>query len=210
MGDDVPKRQLRREILKRRRMLSETERQRLSLLAQRHLLEHPLWQTPGAVGLYSPVCGEVDTELLCREAWRQQRPVVFPRVRGELLEFVETDPHSPWSVGAFGVREPAGDRVVHPAELGLLIMPGVVFDRDGHRLGYGRGYYDRALAGCAARPVRVGLAFGFQLVARVPRAAHDIQLHYLATENGVVALPATPQEGTGEPPLPKEDWRIKP
>ncbi|RMF43170.1 MAG: 5-formyltetrahydrofolate cyclo-ligase [Deltaproteobacteria bacterium] len=186
----MPKRHLRKEILERRRSLAAAERDSLDERIQRCLLEHPLWRTPGMIGLYSPVRGEVATERLCRAAWRQQRTVVFPRVRGERLEFVAVGPDDPWATGAFGVREPAAGRIVELAQVGLLVMPGVVFDRDGHRLGYGRGYYDRALAGLGETPVRVGLAYGFQLVARVPRDPHDIQLHFLATEDGVIDFSA--------------------
>jgi len=67
-------------------------------------------------------------------------------------------------------------------------VPGVAFDREGRRLGYGGGYYDRLLPQLAARAVRVAGAFDLQLVARVPAAPHDVAVDAIVTESGVLAI----------------------
>ncbi len=181
----MPKRTLRSLLLERRAALDADRHARHSRLVQEHLLASPYFRQAGCVGLYWSFRNEVSTDLLCRRAWADGKRVVYPRVRGEHLEFLDVDPDTDWVVGDFGVREPVGNGVVGLASIELLVVPGVVFDRDGHRLGYGRGYYDRALAGSGERPLRVGLAFELQVVDHVPREEHDVRLHVLVTEAGV-------------------------
>jgi 5-formyltetrahydrofolate cyclo-ligase len=72
--------------------------------------------------------------------------------------------------------------VVSPEALDLVVVPGVVFDQQGHRLGYGRGFYDRALTECTRNCVKVGFAFDFQLIETLPAVAHDRPLSVLMTE----------------------------
>jgi 5-formyltetrahydrofolate cyclo-ligase len=83
-------------------------------------------------------------------------------------------------VGAFQVREPvAGCPVVAMNRLDLALVPGLAFDARGHRLGRGKGFYDRLLAGFPGRTV--GVAFDFQVVAQVPVEPHDIALNAVVT-----------------------------
>ncbi|TYO98313.1 5-formyltetrahydrofolate cyclo-ligase [Geothermobacter ehrlichii] len=181
----MPKRTLRSLVLERRAALDAECHARRSRAVQQRLLATRHFARAGCVGLYRPIRNEVATDLLCRQAWADGKRVVYPRVRGERLEFLAVGPDTGWIEGTFGVREPAGDERVELVAVDLLVVPGVVFDRDGHRLGYGRGYYDRALAGHGCRPLRVGLAFDLQVVDHVPREEHDVRLHVLVTETGV-------------------------
>ena len=84
--------------------------------------------------------------------------------------------------GRFGIPEPEGGSPVSLSELDLMVVPGVGFDLHGHRLGYGRGYYDRVLAGESRRPTLVGLCFEQQVVDRLPRDPHDVCVDLLITE----------------------------
>ena len=77
--------------------------------------------------------------------------------------------------------EPQGKTTIAPESLDLVVVPGVGFDRQGHRIGYGLGYYDRTLSTCANAKF-VGLAYSFQVVERLPEEKHDIRLDYLVTE----------------------------
>ena len=89
--------------------------------------------------------------------------------------------------GPFGIAEPRPScPTVAPAALDVILVPGVAFDRAGGRLGYGGGFYDRFLAACTGP--RLGLAFALQLVACVPREAHDLPLAVLVTEAEVIRV----------------------
>ena len=89
---------------------------------------------------------------------------------------------------AFGILEPDPEVypvTVEPNEIGVVFVPGVAFDRLGHRLGYGKGYYDRWLRGASALE-KIGLAFSFQVLERLPAEAHDVRLDLLVTEQDVL------------------------
>jgi len=182
----MPKHAIRSRSLDRRRTLDPASYQALSVRAQEQLLVAREFITAGTVGLYSPVRGEVDTSLLCRTLQETGRSPVFPRVVGEHLEFVRITGTDALTRGSFGVLEPEGEDRVDMRGIDLLVVPGVAFDRRGHRLGYGKGYYDRALQEDDSRPLLAGLAFAFQLVERLPAQPHDVQLQMLATETGLL------------------------
>ncbi|MHA7062024.1 5-formyltetrahydrofolate cyclo-ligase [Azospirillum argentinense] len=107
-------------------------------------------------------------------------PVSGPR--GQALTFRDWDPALPLAAGRYGIQEPGADRPeVVPA---VLLVPMLAFDRSGHRLGYGAGYYDRTLDALRAiRPVlAVGMAFAAQEMDAVPCGAHDERLDWILTE----------------------------
>jgi 5-formyltetrahydrofolate cyclo-ligase len=103
-----------------------------------------------------------------------------------------------WSVGApsflgrFGIAEPAADAPVVVPD--VIIMPLAAFDRDGQRIGYGAGYYDRTIAGLhtqGLRPITVGIAAAVQEIERVPALPHDVPLDYIATERELIETRST-------------------
>jgi 5-formyltetrahydrofolate cyclo-ligase len=91
--------------------------------------------------------------------------------------------------GRYGIREPVGDQPLpHRGDGGLAVfVPGVAFDRNGNRLGRGKGWYDRLLAGLDARVPRIALAYEFQLLEEVPVERGDLPVHTIVTEKRVIA-----------------------
>jgi len=87
---------------------------------------------------------------------------------------------------AYGPKEPPRKWAVDPAEVDLVIAPGLAFDRSGHRLGYGGGHYDRYLGRLEPGAVRVGIGFSMQLVEEVPWERGDEQVHLVVTEQGIL------------------------
>jgi 5-formyltetrahydrofolate cyclo-ligase len=119
------------------------------------------------VATYAATRGEIDPRALAARA-----SVIYPRVRGDELDFF-TLAAGDLAAGRFGILEPTGDAIeVAPAAIDLVLVPGVAFARDGHRLGFGRGFYDRFLSR-AAHALRVGLAHDFQLVDQLPPRTGD-------------------------------------
>lgn len=107
----------------------------------------------------------------------------------ELLAVEITDPAKQLKPGYAGILEPNKERttqaVLDASTIELALVPGSVFDRNGGRLGYGGGYYDRFFAEKAPQALRVGLAYEIQLVAEVPLEEHDKRMDYLVTEKAV-------------------------
>ena len=129
---------------------------------------------------------EVETRLLMRCAWDDGKKVAAPRVDGDgIMHFYYLRSLKDLEPGAFGIMEPrAYCRICEPEE-GLLLMPGVAFDEQGHRVGYGGGYYDRYLE---KHPhlIHIALAFEFQIFPEVPSEKHDICPDLIVTENRIL------------------------
>lgn len=178
----MSKQPIRDELLLRRTSQVAAERQRLSQNIQQGLLATAEFSSAFCIVLYSPVRGEVLTDLLAEKAQQLGKRLIFPRMRGRQLDLVETASRDELLPGPFGILEPSGDHTVAIGEVDLLVVPGVVFDRAGHRIGYGKGFYDRLLHG-AEHACKAGIAFDFQLVEALPVEAHDVRMDLLVTES---------------------------
>ncbi|WP_201400782.1 5-formyltetrahydrofolate cyclo-ligase [Kaistia sp. 32K] len=181
--DTTTKNQLRAAALARRDGLSIAARQHAVDGFLRHGVE---WFEPAGriVSGYWPIRSEADPRPLIEGARAAGATIALPvLVDAETLRFRR------WEAGA--ELHPAGFGTVGPSADAPFVMPDVIllplaaFDRRGHRIGYGKGHYDRAVAAIfasGARPLLVGLAFAVQEVDKVPFETHDIPLDYILTE----------------------------
>jgi 5-formyltetrahydrofolate cyclo-ligase len=184
---------LRQQMRARLGLRPEDEHARSSLDLCRLAAELPAFRDAQAVAVFAPLPTEPDIRPLIEEAWALKKRVAFP-----LMSRDGSVPRLDWFVaggwealvvaGPFGVREP--DPLLCPKipllELDCIFVPGLAFDRRGHRLGRGGGYYDAALAELDIGTPRIGLMFACQQADEVPRDAHDQMLSSVVTEAGVV------------------------
>ena len=173
---------IRKEFLDCRKQLDLPTHSRLSRQVQQQVVNAEAFIHAKTLALYSPINNEVATSRIFTVARELNKQIYYPRVNGEDLEFFKVCAATELIPGAFGVAEPLTGEKISLAELDLIVVPGVAFDLKGHRLGYGRGFYDRQLTGKLARAVSVGLSFEFQLCDRLPAEAHDRPLDFIATE----------------------------
>ena len=139
------------------------------------------------VGLYWPVRGEVPTQELFRGLQAGAQRVYLPRVQTAegKIEFVRVREESDLMPGVFGVFAPGPAlEAVNLAGLQALVIPGLAFDLRGARIGWGQGYYDRALRGFSG--LRVALAYEFQVLARIPEGDRDERVDLIVTESRVI------------------------
>lgn len=138
----------------------------------------------GIVALYAPKGSEVDTSALDAALRARGVAIAYPRVVDgqRLLAFHRASPDE-LVPARFGLREPRADDATRVAvdEIAAFVVPVLAFDRDGGRIGWGRGHYDATLA-AAPNALRVGLAFACQLVDHIDHEPHDIRLHHVITE----------------------------
>lgn len=128
---------------------------------------------------------EVQTGGLIREMLRQGKEVYLPVTgKDRSMKAVRLRKADAVHRGAFKVMEPDGDEEIDPAGLDLILTPGLAFDRAGGRIGYGAGCFDRFLPRC--RGLIVGLALDMQLVDEVPMEVHDVYMHRIITQSGVI------------------------
>ena len=144
---------------------------------------------PGSiVGGYHALPGEADPALLLAALAARGHTIAYPRVvaKDAALDFHTVPAGQALRTGAYGIAEPAAD--FPRAVPGLLLVPLLAYDNQGHRLGYGGGFYDRTLAalnGAALRVTAIGVAFSGQEVISLPTGPHDMALHGILTEHGL-------------------------
>ena len=136
------------------------------------LEQHPDFQKARIVMIYSALPDEVQTQAFL-EKWRHKKKIILPTVVGDDIIPVELAENTGFAVGDFNILEPQNEP--YTGDYDLIVVPGVAFDRNGNRIGRGRGYYDRFL--CKHLNVkRIGICFDFQLVAEVPTEPNDIRM----------------------------------
>jgi 5-formyltetrahydrofolate cyclo-ligase len=192
------KKRLRARMTALRDAIRAEEREARSRLICRHaftLLQERMQNMPGkTVLVYVPYRSEADTRLLIRDLWQAGMPVSAPKalVKTGELALYRIEHEGQLKPGAYGIPEPDPQFCdpVDPASVGAVIVPGLAFDRDGGRLGYGAGYYDRLFrgyeAGGLAMPFRLGFAFAAQVVDRVPTDEGDVPVDRVVTEDGAL------------------------
>lgn len=141
----------------------------------------PAFRAAHTVLLYYSLPDEVDTRPLFQR-WHSVKQLLLPVVRGQELEIRRYTHPADLIVGAYGICEPTGDAFTDYNAIDLVVVPGIAFDCAGHRLGRGKGYYDRLLPRIPAH--RTGLCFPFQLVDEVPAEAFDVPVDEVVTLNG--------------------------
>jgi 5-formyltetrahydrofolate cyclo-ligase len=163
---------------------------RVVALLQRVKGLHPFRDTT-FLSSYVGVGVEVPTMPLIELALGRQVPVAVPWVRERDLALTAIRSLGELEPAPFGLLEPPGalkqsaERAVDPGAPDLYLIPGLAFDRQGGRLGYGRGYYDRLLRRAGPGPLRVALAFEVQLIDQVPMSDQDEPVDLIVTDQAV-------------------------
>ena len=189
MAEETPaaiKDRIRQEAFARRDALPKDFRRAAAREIARRALELPELQGIQPVGGYWPIRSEVDPRPLMRALLRRGQDVALSQILHPRLSWRLWRPGDPLVKGGFGVREPGPDAPeCFPA---ALLVPLAAFDRRGHRLGYGKGHFDRAIAALSAKhPVlTVGLAYAAQEVDDVPAEPHDRGLDFVVTERETI------------------------
>ncbi|MDD4238903.1 MAG: 5-formyltetrahydrofolate cyclo-ligase [Desulfotomaculaceae bacterium] len=187
---------IRGDLLKCRCALPPGEVARKSKMVIERLLEMEEYQKASAIMTYLHFRNEVETTGLVRQAMADGKRVVVPvtdifnrRITPSLLVRFPED----LEPGPLRILEPKANsrRLYNPALIDLVIVPGVAFDLEGNRLGYGGGFYDRFLLLIKPEAVSVGLAFELQVLPRLERSPHDIPVNYVLTEDRVIKINCT-------------------
>lgn len=132
---------------------------------------------------------EVPTTTLIEAAWREAKTVAVPLVRNDgLMHAQRLRAWSHCTVGLYGVRQPSDEPSgrIAPADLDVIVVPGLAFSRQGHRLGRGGGYYDRFLASLPERVARVAVVPSCVVLDALPAVDHDERVDLIFTEQGVL------------------------
>ena len=183
---------LRKRILAQREHLPEVLHDQYSLVIAQRLAEISAYQQSEVVLAYMNFGTEFDSRIWVMQVLADGKRLVLPRVNrhtNELDLYRVHDLESQLATGLWGIAEPVPERcerLIDLNEVEFALLPGVAFARNGARLGYGGGYYDKLLARMKPHPVLVAAAFALQVVQDVPQEKTDVKVDWLVTEQGII------------------------
>lgn len=175
---------IRREALARRDALSPELRSAQSKSIAALVLNLQQFQAARTIHVYLSIRSEVDTAAIITAAIEQKKRVAIPRVYDKEMGAVEYSTITHFVPSTFGTLEPEDGVRVAPEEIEVVLVPLAAIDKNGNRLGYGKGHYDGFLSN-ARNALKIGLAFSLQEVRSMPVRSEDIRLDFVVTEEGV-------------------------
>lgn len=179
----MEKRDIRTEIFRKRKHCSQEWILQNSAIICDRIRNSPEFQNSRMVYAYMDCKGEVSMKKLLKTCWQQGKPVAVPKVEGADMKYYVIHSYADVAPGYFQVPEPITGEEAQDEEA-LIVVPGVAFDRERHRCGYGKGFYDRYLSLHPKHPT-IAAAFDFQIVTCVPAEEHDIIPGKLVTETTI-------------------------
>jgi 5-formyltetrahydrofolate cyclo-ligase len=181
---------LRSKMSARLRPLSSKQILEWGRKIQKRIIDAPIFERSKTLAIYAPFQNEVRTDDLFDQARKGGKKVAFPRVAEEKrrLVFCWVDAWEDLVSSPLGPLAPRSGLPEVPYDaLELMVIPGLAFDFQGYRLGRGKGFYDKTLEGFSG--VRLGIAYGFQVVQRLPRSQWDEPMQWVATEDNLYKVP---------------------
>lgn len=178
----MDKKALRAQMREKKRALSARQIERASALLARQLFAHPAYRAARSIYGYLSYNQEVRTLPILEQAQRDGKRVAVPKIFGDEMKFLWLDDLTAIAPGAYGIPEPIADEPAADDETALVLMPGIAFDPDGHRCGYGGGFYDKYLAAHSQHPT-LALCYGFQMFEHLDTDAHDIPVDFVLSQD---------------------------
>jgi len=183
----MDKKQLRQLVISKRNTLTEAERTSKSALITHSVLSLPEVKFAKAIAGFMDFRGEVYMTDLLNAIISNKTALYLPRIipNSQRMEFYQVSDLNHLKRNAFGILEPNPriSRLGDINHLSVVLTPGVAFSKEGYRLGYGAGYYDRFFKLLSEDVQRIGIGFDLQLVDNLPIESHDVQLHRIITES---------------------------
>jgi len=190
--EPLMKQAIRKNILVQREQLPSDIRAAYSAAITERLLQLPEYRQAGTVLGYMNFGAEFASELWVERVLADGKRLALPKVNHHtncLDLYWVNDLENQLAAGLWGIREPIVERcerLTVTYEVEFVLLPGVAFSRDGARLGYGKGYYDKLLARMVHCPALVAGAYSMQLVERIPQDATDRKVEWLVTESETI------------------------
>ncbi|MGI6722525.1 MAG: 5-formyltetrahydrofolate cyclo-ligase [Anaerovoracaceae bacterium] len=183
----MEKKELREKIIKARKAMNSLDKTAADEAILHRLLAYPEYLEAEEIFVYVSLPDEVDTAKLIRSALDAGKLVAVPRVEKKTMNFYRISGKEDLAPGTMGILEPGdGCRLATPGEKALIVMPGLAFDEERNRMGYGGGFYDRYLAGDGAGCRTVAVAYEVQITDHVPCDRHDKKPASIITERRVL------------------------
>ncbi len=180
------KNELRKKMKGLRRAVTREEKKLMSGAIYDTLFRLEPFLRARTVCSYLSAFNEPDTIRIIKELWFRGCAVAVPitHTDTELLSLSYLNAIKDLSEGAYKIKKPTIIKEALISEMDAILVPGLAFDRGGNRLGFGKGCYDKLLAG--SRVLKIGLCYGFQITDAVPAEKHDVKMDYIITEKETI------------------------
>jgi 5-formyltetrahydrofolate cyclo-ligase len=186
----LDKKALRKELLIKRENLTEEEILKKSNLIANSIYNSKVYRDAKTIMTYISFKNEVYTHNIIKKSIIENKkivvPITIPETKelkiSQVLDFNELE------IGYYNILTPKKEflRYIDPKDIDLVLVPGVAFDKNGYRIGYGGGYYDRFLDKLRKDAIKIGLAFDLQLIDKVPKDNYDKSVDIIITENEII------------------------
>lgn len=180
----MEKNEIRRKVKALRVMLTDPEKKNAADEVFSRLEKTAAFLLADKILMYHSLPDELFTHSFLGK-WANKKRFFLPRVNGVNLEILPYE-ESKLELGSFHIEEPTGNETVDPSEIELVVVPAVAYDRNGNRLGRGKGFYDRLLK--TTKATKVGVGYEFQLVDSVPTEPHDVGMDIIITQNTTIIV----------------------
>ena len=182
------KNEIRRKVLAQREKMSPEEVKEKSFKIQERLFSSSYYQSSRTIMTYVDIQNEVETRDIISKAIEVGKNIVVPLCGPNVtLLPVKIESLDDLEPGIMGILEPIRKKnIIDTKKLDLVLMPGITFDRQGNRLGYGLAYYDRFLTQLSPATLIVALAYSFQVVSSLPREEHDQTVDFIITDEEII------------------------
>jgi len=184
----ITKTELRDKISRKRRYITPTQKAKFDDQIYKNIIEMPEWKKAKNIFIYISTKEEVSTIKLIEDCFGKKR-IIVPKSHAKFntLTLHEIKSFNDTSKGKYSILEPMPHtEIINPADVDLAIIPGVGFDKKGHRIGYGKAYYDGLSA--HLKCTKIGLAYEVQIVDNIPAQEHDIPVNQIVTEKTIYRI----------------------
>ncbi|SFP22048.1 5-formyltetrahydrofolate cyclo-ligase [Salibacterium halotolerans] len=181
------KKEIRRHIRNQFQHTMPEKRYKEADVVYQHLFQSSVWKEAATIAVTMSTRNEIDTEPVIKQAWKERKRTAVPKTNPlhETMTFYHITSFKETKQDFAGIWEPEPDleAYVSSSDFDLIIVPGMAFDKEKYRIGFGGGYYDRFLQTVDAPTCAI--LYSFQFFERIPREDHDIPIDFLCVSDGI-------------------------
>ncbi len=180
------KNEIRNTYKQKRKQMSTREVKQKSTAAANLFLQSDIYKNAKQLMLYMPLGNETDTSLIKRCAFDDGKKLIFPVTDGKsgIITPVYATSETEFIKGSFSVNEPKNCNIADVAQIDVIVVPGIAFDKTGARIGFGKGCYDMFLKN--ATSVKVGYCYDWQICHKLASEMHDAKMDYIVSNRGII------------------------
>jgi len=186
---------LRKEILTKRKNIDIVEKEKMDRKISKKFYESKYYREAKNIFIYISYDSEINTKEIINKALKDNKKIYVPTTefKTRLMDAVEITSLDNLIESEYGILEPSAEEAhINPNELDLIIVPGVAFDRNGGRMGYGAGFYDRYFKKINKDNIKkikkLALAYDFQILEKIPMNEQDVPVSYIITEKEFIHI----------------------